>query len=111
VKAAAFLLEHMSRTLWDPVNPKQLGSLDPKLHAKVNGEIYRFSSEKTLATFKADPVMWCGILRDPVTGVRFIPNPDLPSYQHTDGPYFFTCDSTQLLFSLDPKRYEVVRDY
>ena len=111
MKAAEFLLEHMSRTLWDPIAPTQLGSLDPKLHTRVNGEVYRFSSTKTLERFKRDPTLWCGILRDPVSGVRFIPDPESPSYQWKSVPYFFTCDSTQIVFSLAPERYEVEREY
>jgi YHS domain-containing protein len=110
VKAAEFLLEHMSRTLWDPVDPTKLGSLDPKLRAKVNGEIYRFSGKKTLARFKKDPAMWCGILRDPVNGVRFIPSLEAQSVQFQDSPYFFWSDSTQRIFSAAPERYAIHRE-
>ncbi len=109
--AAEFLLEHLSRTLYDPVDPTKVVSLDPKLRFKMNGEIFRFSSQKTLDIFRRDPGAWSSILRDPVTGQRFIVSSDLPSYQHTDGPYYFTCDSTMWIFSFDPKRYEIVRDY
>jgi len=111
VQAAEFLLEHMSRTLWDPVDPRRLGSLDRKLHARVNGEIYRFSRAETRERFRRDPVRWCGILRDPVTGVRFFPDRWSPRVDYRDGPYFFASDSTAGAFKSAPERYAIHRDY
>jgi YHS domain-containing protein len=111
VQAADFLLEHMGRTLRDPVDPRSLGSLDGRLRARVNGEIYRFARTATLERFRRDPVRWCGILRDPVTGTRFIPDRWSPRLEHTDGPYFFTGDSTLAVFRADPRRYAIQRDY
>jgi YHS domain-containing protein len=109
VQAADLLLEHMSRTLWDPVDPTQLGSLDPKLHAKVNGEIYRFARTVTLARFRSDPTRWCGILRDPVSGIRFIPEASSPHLAYQDSPYFFACDSTRAAFRSNPGFWAIHR--
>ena len=109
VTAADFFLEHMSRTLWDPVDPTRLGSLDAKLHAKVNGEIYRFASEVTRRRFMANPVRWCGILRDPVSNVRFIPDRLSPRLRQALGPYFFASDSTFRAFVADTVKYAVHR--
>src|SRR5262249_52513390 len=72
--AADFLLEHLSRVLFDPVDPTRIGSLDARLQSRVNGEIYRFADATTLERFRRNPARWCGILRDPVSGVRFIPD-------------------------------------
>jgi YHS domain-containing protein len=109
VPAAEFMLEHMSRSLWDPVDPRGLGSLDSRLHARVNGEIYRFSRQETLARFRRDPVRWCGILRDPVTGQRFIPDRSSPRHDHHDVPYYFMDDSTWSAFRAAPERYAIHR--
>ena len=109
--AADFLLEHMSRTLWDPVDTTQVGSLERRLHARVNGEIYRFSRPETMARFTRDPVRRCGILRDPVNGTRFVPDRRSPRWAYRDGPYFFTSDSTRAAFRADPERYAIHRDY
>ncbi len=107
--AADFLLDHLSRALWDPVDPKQLGSLEPRLHAKVNGEIYRFSRSATRTRFRRDPVRWCGILRDPVSAVRFVPDRSSPRCEYRDGPYFFASDSTYEIFRAHPDRYAINR--
>lgn len=111
VPAAEFLIFHMSRTLWDPVDPRQLASLDTLLHSRVNGEIYRFASARTLARFRSDPLRWCGTLRDPVSEVCFEPDNFSKRLDWVDGPYFFCCDSTRLEFSRNPLRYAINRDY
>ena len=107
--AADFLLEHMSRTLWDPVDPTQIGSLDPKLQARVNGEIYRFATAITRGKFVKDPVRWCGILRDPVSSVRFYPDRFSPRINTAESPYFFESDSTFGAFKKDPEKYAIHR--
>jgi YHS domain-containing protein len=111
VPAAEFLIEHMSRTLFDPVDPTRLGALDTLLRVRVNGEIYRFASTKTMARFKRDPLRWCGVLRDPVSEVVFLPGPTTKRLDWVDGPYFFCCDSTRFEFSRNPLRYAIVRNY
>lgn len=108
--AAEFLLEHLSRTLWDPVDPTRLGSLDPRLHARVNGEIYRFADAQTLARFHRDPARWCGMLRDPVSGIRFFPDRFSPQWSSSEGPYYFQSDSTRAIFVRDPKGYRIHRE-
>ncbi len=102
-------LYHMQRALWDPVDPRHLGSLDPELQFRVNGEVYRFSSEATLRRFMRTPIPWCGMLRDPVTGHHFMPSRRSPEAYWVGGPYFFESDSTRARFVEDPHRYEVIR--
>lgn len=100
----------MQSSLWDPVNPDLLGSLEPELQATVNGEIYRFGSRGTLRQFLRDPIRWCGLLRDPVTGARFHPRPGAPRCEWNGGPYYFTSDSTLRVFLTSPWSYEVIRN-
>jgi YHS domain-containing protein len=106
---AEWALIHMQRALWDPVDPSSLGSLSDSLHYRVNGEVYRFSCPRTLERFVERPVLWCGVLRDPVSGRRFIPSVRSPEVYWVGGPYFFESDSTRDDFVSDPKKYEVIR--
>ncbi len=106
---AEFALFHLQRVLWDPIDPTQLGSLQPDLHFRVNGEVYRFGNERTLERFAQDPVLWCGLLRDPVTGNRFLPSARSPEAYWVGGPYFFQSDSTKQVFVDQPFQYEVKR--
>ena len=102
-------LFHLQRALWDPVDPRQLGSLHPELQFRVNGEVYRFSSERTLRRFMRHPTRWCGRVRDPVTGRRFVPTRWSPEAYWIGGPYYFESDSTKARFVDDPHRYEIIR--
>ena len=112
--AAATRLDEAGRPLrhpFDPIDTTQVASLSPRLRARVNGEIYRFSRPTTLARFRRDPARWCGILRDPVTGVRVVPHHDSPRLDLQEGPYFFLSDSSRQVFRADTVRYAVHRDY
>ena len=102
-------LFHTQRALWDPVEPSRLGSLDPALQFRVNGETYRFATERTLRKFMLAPKSWCGMLRDPVTGNKFMPTRRSPEAYWIGGPYFFESESTKTKFVEDPHRYEVIR--
>jgi YHS domain-containing protein len=106
---AEWALYHLQRALWDPVAPQHLGSLDATLQYRVNGEVYRFSSTATLRQFMKAPTRWCGMLRDPITGSRFMPSPRSPEAYWIGGPYFFESDSTKSLFIDDPHKYEIIR--
>jgi len=101
----------MSESLYDPVDPARVGSLAPALRCHVNGEIYRFAAAGTRTRFRRDPVRWCGVLRDPVTGVRFRPRHGSPRYEMPDGPYFFTSDSCRRAFAADTSRFAIHRTY
>lgn len=101
----------MQLALWDPVDPTLLGSLDAELHARVNGEVYRFGSTETKRRFEADPALYCGLLRDPVTARRFSPSALNPRFDWFGGPYIFEHDSTRAAFMDDPLKYEVVREF
>ena len=91
------------------MDPRLLGSLTPDLQYRVNGEVYRFGAEKTLQRFVTEPELWCGVLRDPVSGVRFLPSTRSPRAYFVGGPYFFSSDSTHDRFLEDPGHYEVKR--
>lgn len=102
-------LLHLQRALYDPVDPRRLGSLHPELQFRVNGEVFRFAGPRTLRKFRQAPTRWCGAVRDPVSGRRFQPGPRSPEAWWIGGPYFFESDSTKAAFVEDPHRYAVIR--
>ena len=95
--------------MWDPVDPSRLGSLQAALQYRINGEVYRFSSERNLKRFMKTPTRWCGRVRDPVTGRTFVPTETSPEAYWVGGPYFFESDSTKARFVDDPHKYEIIR--
>jgi YHS domain-containing protein len=106
---AEWALYHLQRALWDPLEPRQLGSLDRGLQYRVNGEVYRFASERTLERFVREPALWCGMVRDPVTGRRFLPSLESPHTYWIGGPYFFETEASLAAFVEDPFRWQVIR--
>lgn len=102
-------LLHLQRALYDPIARGKLGSLDPALHFRVNGEVFRFASERTLRRFMKSPTRWCGAVRDPVSGRRFKPRERSPEAYWIGGPYFFESDSTRACFVADPHRFAIIR--
>lgn len=86
-----------------------MGSLDPALQFRVNGEVFRFASARTLRRFMKSPPRWCGAVRDPVSGRRFKPRVDSPEAYWVGGPYYFESDSTKARFVEDPHRYAIIR--
>jgi YHS domain-containing protein len=88
-----------------------VGSLSQALRARVNGEPYRFADAGTLRRFRREPALYCGLLRDPVSGVRFWPQARSPRAEWKGEPYFFAGESTRAEFQRAPQRYEVRRDY
>ena len=91
------------------MDPQLLGSLEPELQFRVNGEVYRFGQERTLRRFMEEPELWCGLLRDPVSSLRFLPSTRSPRAYFVGGPYYFSSDSTRDRFLDDPGRFEVKR--
>ena len=91
------------------MDPQLLGSLESDLQFRVNGEVYRFGAEKTLRRFMQEPELWCGLLRDPVNGSRFLPSTHSPRVYFVGGPYYFASDSTRDRFLGDPGHFEVKR--
>lgn len=107
--ASDFALFHMKRALWDPVDPRRLGQLDGGHQFRVNGEVYRFAEERTLRRFMIQPELWCGVVRDPVSGNVFLPSSRSPQAYWVGGPYFFESEATKAAFVDDPHKYQVVR--
>jgi hypothetical protein len=69
--------------------------LDEAHRALVNHEIFFFSVLSLRRRFLADPLRWCGVVTDPVSGLRFQPAKDTPSrglrwpslfFQHAGDP-------------------------
>ena len=48
--------------------------------------------------FVQAPALWCGLVRDPISGRPFKPSPHSPEAYWVGGPYFFESDSTKQRF-------------
>jgi YHS domain-containing protein len=79
--------------------------IDKSTSARVNHEIYYFSTPAAKRKFLADPLRWCGMVTDPVSRERFRPREGSPRVDHGGRPYFFASDATSAAFAAEPARF------
>ena len=87
------------------VEPGKTAKPDKKLTARVNYEVFMFSSAKARRTFDKDPLKYCGLLTDPVNQKRFQPTPRSPRVVFMERPYYFFSDSTFAVFHATPDSF------
>ena len=76
--------------------------VDKEHRVSVNWETFFFAGSKQRTEFEENLIECCGLLTDPVTGARFRPHADSPLTIHEDRRYFFSSDSTRVLFEAMP---------
>jgi len=87
----------------------QRAVMDPAHRAFVNHEVFFFSTRALRALFLKDPLRWCGVLTDPVSGERFQPDRTAPRADHEGRPYYFLSPGTLARFRTDPTMYADAR--
>ena len=60
------------------IRTDQKAVMDTAHRAFLNHEIFFFSSPALRKLFLGDPLRWCGVLTDPVSGLRFQPDTTAP---------------------------------
>ena len=89
---------------FDPESP---AVIDDAHQARVNYEAFFFSKESMVAEFRAEPLLYCGTVTDPVTKRRFRPNESSPTAAHGGVLYFFQHASSRERFLARPGAYEL----
>ena len=98
-------LQRMKASFKDPVHPERPAKIQAQLRYHVNWEVFFFADRASLDEFRKHPADYCGLLTDPVNGVRFRPGPKSPRVIHAGRPFFFTSDSTRTKFQAAPIDY------
>jgi YHS domain-containing protein len=88
-----------------PVRPSRRAILDSSLRARINHDIYFFSSLSAMRQFKKAPLRYCGKLTDPVSFERFEPTKESPHIVYRDRDYYFGSDSTRIRFQAEPEKW------
>jgi len=94
-------------TLPCAVEPGKTAKIDKALTARLNYEIFMFSSNQARRTFDKNPIAYCGLLTDPVTQNRFQPQTTSPQFVFKTRKYFFLSDSTRTAFIATPDSFAV----
>lgn len=88
-----------------PIHPEKRAFIDKDFRSMVNHEIYFFSSREAREQFDKQPLQYCGLLTDPVRGIRFEPTHRSPRADYAGRPYFFASEESKKVFLGDPTRY------
>jgi len=87
------------------VEPGKTAKPDAKLTARLNYEVFMFSSAAARRKFDKDPLRYCGLLTDPVNQKRFQPTARSPRMVFKERPYYFASDSTFTVFHAMPDSF------
>ncbi|MCP3918975.1 MAG: hypothetical protein GY711_25805 [bacterium] len=74
---------------------------------RLNYETYFFGNLWTRERFLSDPVLYCGLLTDPVTRQRFRPNERSPRARHEDVTYYFETKAGRDEFKAGPESFRL----
>jgi YHS domain-containing protein len=88
------------------VEPWKHAILDAKYRAYVNHEVYFFSGDRALSEFRKNPLEYCGLVTDPVSGRRFKPKKRSPVLTYDGRPYYFETKKTRAKFEAEPERFK-----
>ena len=79
--------------------------LDEAHMVRLNYEAFFFARPENRAVFLRDPLLYCGLLTDPVSKARFRPVHAGWSSEHEGVRYFFESDATLARFRARPAAY------
>lgn len=85
------------------MSPDRAAIVDAGHRIILNWEVFYFSSDDLKAKFEKAPTRYCGLLTDPVTTMRFQPDPHSPHVEYGGRLYFFSSDSTASVFRSTPE--------
>ena len=88
-----------------PVNPARRAIFDSSLRARVNQDLFFFSSVAAKNRFVKDPLRYTKALTDPVSFVRFPAKKTSPHVVFRGRDYYFASDSTLAVFQAEPDRW------
>jgi len=88
-----------------PVRPSRRAIFDSSLRARVNQDIFFFSSVAAKNRFQKDPLRYAKALTDPVSFTRFHPSKSSPHVVFRGRDYYFAADSTLARFQAEPEKW------
>jgi YHS domain-containing protein len=89
------------------VHPEKAAKLRPEWTARLNWEVFMFSSAKARKEFDREPLRYCGLLTDPVSQRRFQPTTASPTHTFADRRYYFETRDTHAAFTAKPDSFAV----
>lgn len=85
--------------------PERPAVLDSTLRIALNWEVFFFSDAKAMQMFQKQPLLYCGLLTDPVSQERFQPTRRSPRTEYKGREYYFMSKDHRATFRRDPAKH------
>lgn len=91
----------------DYLDDETAAVLDSEHCVRINYEAYFFGSLWNRERFLSDPVLYCGLVTDPISRRRFRPTVESPRARHDGVTYYFESNTDQVEFERAPDIYRL----
>ncbi len=91
----------------DYLDHRLVAVIDKEHCVRLNYEAFFFANLYTREQFRSDPVLYCGLLTDPVSRERFRPNEESPRLRHEGVVYYFETRDNLVEFKGAPDAYRL----
>lgn len=93
--------------LRDFLDQREEAIIDKEFCVRLNYEAYFFGNLWSRERFLSDPILYCGLLTDPVTRRRFRPRADSPRRRFEEVTYYFESEISSTQFDEGPEAYQL----
>lgn len=91
----------------DYLDERRPAVIDAAHCVRLNYEAFFFADEWERERFLSDPVLYCGLLTDPISRRRFRPSLTSPRAEHEGVTYYFESEEHRLAFTEDPETFRL----
>ena len=91
----------------DYLDDELIAIVDTEHCVRLNYEAYFFGSLWNRERFLSDPLIYCGLLTDPITRNRFRPSNESPRTSHEGVTYYFETEVARVEFKKAPDLYQL----
>lgn len=91
----------------DYLDSRRAAVIDAAHCVRLNYEAFFFADAWERERFRSDPLLYCGLLTDPISRRRFLPNADSPRTTFEGVTYFFEDARYRELFEEAPEQFRL----
>jgi YHS domain-containing protein len=91
----------------DYLDARKSAVIDAEHCVRLNWEAYFFADLWERERFLSDPVLYCGLLTDPISRRRFRPTRESPRSLHAGVTWYFESEENRVLFESDPETFRL----
>lgn len=91
----------------DYLDERRPAVIDAEHCVRLNWEAFFFADAWERERFRSDPLLYCGLLTDPISRQRFRPRASSPRATHEGVTYFFESEDNRSAFEVAPERHRL----